>query len=306
MGPVDIDDSKSSATSWSSRALSLRARAARVHAHLRRDGRRPAGVRLAPAWRAGIRRAAAQAAVPTAISRLAAHRRARTRHRLHRQGRDRPEHPHVAGAGVADELRVPLDAVAGDGRHRPDAVRRARSDREPRRDGAAARAGGGGAREMLIDRAARSGRWIAPTLSARGRARSSGRTAIGFGELTKGQKLTGGRGRRRRRRRGGLRGTPRRRSTAARSSPAAHRFTPDITRPGCCTGASSVPTARARPWSMDDSARRGDAGVTVVRDGDFVGVVAPNERAATRAAAAIKASGRPAGAAVVRRRSSSI
>ena len=40
--------------------------------------------------------------------------------------------------------------------------------------------------------------------------------------------------------------------------------------------------------TVDDSKARAMTGVTVVRDGDFIGVVAPNERAASRAAEAIR------------------
>ena len=45
--------------------------------------------------------------------------------------------------------------------------------------------------------------------------------------------------------------------------------------------------------SFDDAAARAMAGVTVVRDGDFAGIVAPTERLARRAAAAIHAEWRP-------------
>ena len=56
---------------------------------------------------------------------------------------------------------------------------------------------------------------------------------------------------------------------------------------------------------VDDARARAMPGVSVVRDGDFLGVVAPTERAATRAAAAIQATWERAGrAAVVRRRCS--
>ena len=49
--------------------------------------------------------------------------------------------------------------------------------------------------------------------------------------------------------------------------------------------------------SFDDAAARAMPGVVVVRDGDFAGVVAPTERLARRAAAAIRAEWRmPAGA----------
>ncbi len=98
---------------------------------------------------------------------------------------------------VADELRVPLEADHdGDGRHRsrslrPGHVRIAEhAAHEPRSSRRAAAT----AREMLIDlAAARAGRSI-----ARRSARRDGRIVAGdgrgvtYGELTKGQKLTGG------------------------------------------------------------------------------------------------------------------
>jgi isoquinoline 1-oxidoreductase len=42
------------------------------------------------------------------------------------------------------------------------------------------------------------------------------------------------------------------------------------------------------PSSVDDSAAKSMPGVSIIRDGEFIGVVAPNERAATRAAAAVR------------------
>jgi CO/xanthine dehydrogenase Mo-binding subunit len=73
----------------------------------------------------------------------------------------------------------------------------------------------------------------------------------------------------------------------------AHQYTPDIVRPDMMFGRIIRPDAYgATVLTVDDAAARGIPGVTVVRDGDFVGVVAPTERAAVRAAAAIKATWR--------------
>ena len=77
-------------------------------------------------------------------------------------------------------------------------------------------------------------------------------------------------------------------STPATSSPAGTSSRRMSCGPGCSLAASSIrPALGATPKSVDDSKARAMPGVTVVRDGDFIGVVAPNERIARRAAAAI-------------------
>ena len=69
-----------------------------------------------------------------------------------------------------------------------------------------------------------------------------------------------------------------------------HAYTPDVTRPGMLHGRIIRPDGYDGTLAnVDDSRARAMAGVTVVRDGDFLGVVAPTERAAARAAAAIQA-----------------
>jgi nicotinate dehydrogenase subunit B len=68
-----------------------------------------------------------------------------------------------------------------------------------------------------------------------------------------------------------------------------HQFPSDIRRPGMMYGRIVRPPAYgATLTSLDDSKARAMPGVTVVRDGDFVGVVAPSEFEAARAAAAIR------------------
>jgi isoquinoline 1-oxidoreductase len=69
-----------------------------------------------------------------------------------------------------------------------------------------------------------------------------------------------------------------------------HRYTPDLTRPGMLAGAVLRPPAfRATLRTLDTQAVEAIPGVTVVRDGDFVGVTAPDRATARRACAAIEA-----------------
>jgi nicotinate dehydrogenase subunit B len=69
-----------------------------------------------------------------------------------------------------------------------------------------------------------------------------------------------------------------------------HHYTSDLTLPGMGYGkVLRPPRYGAKLKSLDDSAARAMAGVTVVRDGDFVGVVAPSFWAADKALAALKA-----------------
>lgn len=70
----------------------------------------------------------------------------------------------------------------------------------------------------------------------------------------------------------------------------AHRFTSDINRPGMVQGRVLRPSAFGASLSSLDS-REAEAipGVQVVRDGDFVGVVAPDERVAARAVGMLRA-----------------
>ena len=115
--------------------------------------------------------------------------------------------------------------------------------------------------------------------------------SLSFGELTHGQNLTG----RVSQSAPGLsranwviRGQPVRKVNGRDIVTGTHAFTPDIARPGLLIGRVVHPPALgATPKSVDDSKARAMPGVTVVRDGDFIGVVAPHERAARRAAAAI-------------------
>lgn len=69
-----------------------------------------------------------------------------------------------------------------------------------------------------------------------------------------------------------------------------HQYASDIRRPGMMFGKVVRPSAYgATLESLDASKAQAMPGVTVVHDGDFVGVVAPSEFEAGRAAAAIRA-----------------
>ena len=58
-----------------------------------------------------------------------------------------------------------------------------------------------------------------------------------------------------------------------------HQYTPDLTRPGLLYGRIVRPDGFGGTLvSVDDARARAMTGVTVVRDGDFLGVVAPTER----------------------------
>ena len=203
---------------------------------------------------------------------------------------------------IADELRVPLARVSlvmADTDLVPFDQGTFGSQSTPRMGPQLARAAAA-AREMLIDRAAAQWSVDRSTLAVRdGRIVAPGRSA-GFGDITKGQKLAGAVP-------AGVSPSPvarwTARGTAAKKVDGVsfvtgrHRYTPDLTRPGMLYGKVIRPESYTGTMtSMDDSGARAIPGVTVVRDGTFAGLVAPTERLARKAAAAIKAEWRiPAG-----------
>src|SRR5262245_18619517 len=70
----------------------------------------------------------------------------------------------------------------------------------------------------------------------------------------------------------------------------AHRYTPDLTLPGMRWGAVlRAPAFGATMTSIDTSAAAALPGITIVQDGAFVGVVAPDRQAALQARDAIRA-----------------
>ena len=69
-----------------------------------------------------------------------------------------------------------------------------------------------------------------------------------------------------------------------------HQYTPDLVRPGMLYGRVLRPDGYVGTLtSLDASAATSMSGVRLVRDGDFAGVVAPNERVLKRAVAAVRA-----------------
>ena len=69
-----------------------------------------------------------------------------------------------------------------------------------------------------------------------------------------------------------------------------HEYTPDLARPGMLHGCIIRPDGYVGTLvSLDDSRARAMDGVRIIRDGDFVGVAAPNERLLKRAVGAIDA-----------------
>ncbi len=194
---------------------------------------------------------------------------------------------------VAEELRAPLGSikmVMADTALTPYDSGTAGSRTTPsmspqlRRAAAAARA-------LLVERAAEEWKVDRGTLAvADGKVTHppSGRSAA-FGELTKGQKLTKTIG-------GDVPLTPPAEWKVAGTSvlklnareivTGAHKYSSDIRRPGMLFGKILRPPAYSATLASCDTQA---AGALVVRDGEFVGAVAPTERAATRALAAIKA-----------------
>jgi CO/xanthine dehydrogenase Mo-binding subunit len=153
------------------------------------------------------------------------------------------------------------------------------------------------AREMLIDRAAAEWQVDRSTLTAKNGVISSaqGRT-IAYGALTKGQKLTGTVGATATTATADwkIRGQAPKKVEGRSFVTGQHNYTPDVVRPGMLYGRVLRPDAYAgTPSSVDDSAAKSMTGVSIVRDGDFIGVVAPTDRVAKRAAAAVRVTWTP-------------
>ncbi len=148
------------------------------------------------------------------------------------------------------------------------------------------------ARRMLIEQAAAQWRVPAAGLHAKdGHIVDVGGRSIAYGELTRGQKLTGVVP-------AGVevepasewtvRGRPAHKVNGREIVTGQHAYTPDVQREGVLMGRIVRPAAYgATIQSVDDAKTRGMAGVSVVRDGEFLGVVAPNERVARQAASGL-------------------
>ena len=196
---------------------------------------------------------------------------------------------------VADELRVPIDTVTfvmADTDLTPFDQGTFGSRTTPAMAPQIARAAAT-ARELLIDLAAERSKIDRAALRAEaGRVLAGDGRGIAFdyGTLVAGKKLAG----RVTATAAGpdgwkLRGTPVKKINGRDIVTGRHTFTPDLVRPNMAFGRIVRPPAYgATVRTFDDSAARAIAGVTIVRDGDFIGVVAPTDRAARRAVAALR------------------
>jgi isoquinoline 1-oxidoreductase len=150
-------------------------------------------------------------------------------------------------------------------------------------------------RELLLDLAAeKSGVERGKLTVAKGKVSGSdGKPAYHFGQLTQGKKLVKVIG-------DDVPTTPADKWTVEGTSvpkvdgrafvTGAHQYASDIRRPGMLYGKVLRPPAfKATLASVETKDAEARPGVKVIRDGDFVGVVAANEHDATEALAAIKA-----------------
>jgi isoquinoline 1-oxidoreductase len=198
---------------------------------------------------------------------------------------------------VAEELRVPparIRLVMADTQLTPFDGGTAGSQTTPRMAPQLRRVAAA-ARELLLDLAAEQGKVERGTLNVKdGKVvESRNGKAFDFGQLTKGKKLVKVVG-------SEVATTPADKWQVAGSSvtkvdglahvTGAHRFASDIHRPGMLFGkVMRPPSFKAKLRSVQTSAAEAVPGVTVVRDGDFVGVAAPTEQTAAKALAAIRA-----------------
>jgi nicotinate dehydrogenase subunit B len=196
---------------------------------------------------------------------------------------------------IGDELRVPLESIAlvmADTDLTPFDQGTFGSRTTPTMAPVLARAAAT-AREMLIDRAAAAWNADRATLKAEaGTIVGAGGRSIRYGELTKGQKLTGvvaADAKETARTDWKMRGAAPRKVNGRDFVTGKHAYTPDVSRPNLLIGRLVRPPAiGATAKSVDDAQARAMPGVTVVRDANLIGVVAPTERLAARAAEAVR------------------
>ena len=200
---------------------------------------------------------------------------------------------------VAEELRVPVDSIRmimGDTAQTPFDMGTFGSMTTPQMWPQMRRAAAS-AREMLMDLA--SQKWMVErsTISIANGTVTSGARSAGFGELTHGEKLT-------KMIPTGAALTPAAEWKVAGTSvpkvngreivTGAHRYAFDIKRPGMHYGKVLYPPSYgATLTSLDSSAAEAMPGVKVVREGDFVGVTAPDPDTAEKALKALKAEWKP-------------
>jgi CO/xanthine dehydrogenase Mo-binding subunit len=193
---------------------------------------------------------------------------------------------------ISDELRVPLGSIAfvmADTDLTPFDQGTFGSRTTPTMAPQLAKAAAA-ARQVLIDLAAAQWTVDRATLKAEaGSVVASDGRKIGYGDLTKGKKLTGAVAADVALPDGWVsRGTAVKKVNGRDIVTGKHQYTPDVVRPRLLMGRVIRPDAiGAELASVDDARAKAMAGVTVVRDGNFLGVVAPDERALKQAAAAL-------------------
>jgi len=182
---------------------------------------------------------------------------------------------------MADTKLTPFDAGTFGSRTTPDMARRLRQV-------AAA------ARELLIDRVAEEWKVDRTTLSAEnGSIVGKDGKKMGYGDLTKGQKLTQAVAENPPTRspdKWDTAGKPARKANARAFVSGQHKYTSDMKLPGMLYGKIlRPPSFGATLVSVDTKAAEAMPGVVVVRDGEFAGVAASTEFAAANALKAFKA-----------------
>ncbi len=198
---------------------------------------------------------------------------------------------------VAEELRVPLESISlvmGDTNLTPFDMGTFGSRTTPVM-GAQLRTVSAAAREVLIDLAAERLKADRALLQAADQRVFNTRTkqSIGYGQLTKGQKLL------KEISQDAPKTPPDKWMVAGKSAPKVdgrafvtgkHHYASDMKRPGMMYGRVVRPTAfNAALAACDTRAAEALAGVTVVKDGNFIGVAAPDSHLAARAARLVKA-----------------
>jgi isoquinoline 1-oxidoreductase len=194
---------------------------------------------------------------------------------------------------IADELRVPLAAVSlvmADTELTPYDAGTFGSRSIPQMARQLARAAAT-AREMLIAQAATRLKMDRARVTANDGRMSAGGKSLSYGELVDGEKLTGtipsepavtpaDRWE--------LRGKAAKKVNGRDIVTGRHAYTSDMVRPNMGIGRVVRGSIGATLVSVKDEAARAIPDVSVVKDGEFVGVVAPNERVARKAAAAVQ------------------
>ncbi len=200
---------------------------------------------------------------------------------------------------VADELRIPIPSiqmVMADTDLVPFDAGTFGSMSTPRMGRQLSRAAAV-AREMLIDAAAADLHVERATLTARdGLVVSSSGKSIAYGDLTKGRTLSGavaGEPPVTPADKWSVRGKPAQKIDGRAFVTGAHQYASDISRPGMLIGRMVRPESPGAMLEALDTERAASIpGVSIVRDGDFVGIVAPNERVARKAAVLVVATWR--------------